>query len=34
MSPDSFTLHATCIVWDCLQRIWAEDVYLPQLLHR
>ncbi|OXU29997.1 hypothetical protein TSAR_008943 [Trichomalopsis sarcophagae] len=34
MSPDNFTLHATCIVWDCLQRIWADDVYLPQLLHR
>ncbi|XP_014216027.1 conserved oligomeric Golgi complex subunit 2-like [Copidosoma floridanum] len=34
MSPDTFTLHATCIVWDCILRLWADDVYLPQLLHR
>jgi hypothetical protein len=31
---NNFTLYATCIIWDCLQRIWAKEVYLPQLLHR
>ena len=34
MSSDSFTLHATNIVWDCLLRIWADDVFLPQLFHK
>ncbi|XP_011505049.1 PREDICTED: conserved oligomeric Golgi complex subunit 2 [Ceratosolen solmsi marchali] len=34
ISADSFTLHGTCILWDCIQRIWAKEVYLPQLLHR
>ncbi|XP_058802585.1 conserved oligomeric Golgi complex subunit 2 [Phymastichus coffea] len=34
LNPDDFTLHATNIVWDCLLRIWAKEVFLPQLLHR
>lgn len=31
---DDFTLHATCILWDCLLRVTADDAVLPQLLHR
>ncbi|KAJ8684177.1 hypothetical protein QAD02_019969 [Eretmocerus hayati] len=34
MNVDEFTLHASCIVWDCLMRVWSKDVYLPPLLHR
>ena len=34
MNSEEFSLHATCILWDCIMRAWDKDVYLPQLLHR
>lgn len=34
LTQNEFSLHATCVVWDNLQRIWADDVYLYQLFHR
>lgn len=34
VNADEFTLHVTCILWDCVMRLWAPDVYLPQLLHK
>lgn len=34
VSADEFSLHATCVLWDCVMRLWASDVYLPQLLHK
>ncbi|XP_014225281.1 conserved oligomeric Golgi complex subunit 2 [Trichogramma pretiosum] len=34
INNEEFILHATNIVWDCLLRIWTDDVFLPQLLAR
>ena len=34
IDQDSFSLHATCAVWDCSLRTWADNVFLSQLLHR
>ncbi|KZC14477.1 PREDICTED: conserved oligomeric Golgi complex subunit 2 [Dufourea novaeangliae] len=34
LTQNEFSLHATRIVWESLQRIWANDVYLYQLFHR
>ncbi|CAL7940909.1 unnamed protein product [Xylocopa violacea] len=31
---NDFSLHATCTVWDNLQKIWDNNVYLYQLFHR
>lgn len=34
LTQKDFSLHATCIIWDNLLRIWADDIYLYQLFHR
>ncbi|XP_012215519.1 conserved oligomeric Golgi complex subunit 2 isoform X1 [Linepithema humile] len=34
LTQKDFSLHATCIVWDNLLRIWADDIYLYQLFHK
>jgi len=34
LTQKDFSLHATDVVWDNLLRIWADDIYLYQLLHR
>ncbi|KAG7197029.1 hypothetical protein KM043_017562 [Ampulex compressa] len=34
LTEKSFSLLPTCVVWDNLHRIWADDVYLYQLFHR
>lgn len=34
LTQDGFSLHATCVIWDNLLRIWANDIYLYQLFHR
>ena len=34
MNSKEFTLHSTCILWDCIIRTWDKSVYLPQLLHK
>lgn len=32
--PKLFHLHSTSTLWKCLQRCWADDVYLQPLCHR
>lgn len=34
LAQNDFCLHATHVVWDNLQRIWQNNVYLSQLFHR
>ncbi|XP_053981638.1 conserved oligomeric Golgi complex subunit 2 isoform X1 [Hylaeus volcanicus] len=34
LNQNEFSLHATYVVWDNLQKIWSDDVYLYQLFHR
>ncbi|XP_031835598.1 conserved oligomeric Golgi complex subunit 2 [Nomia melanderi] len=34
LTRNEFSLHATYIVWENLQRIWTDDVYLYQLFHK
>ncbi|KAF3428619.1 hypothetical protein E2986_03735 [Frieseomelitta varia] len=34
LTQSEFSLHATCIVWENLQRIWDDNMYLYQLFHR
>ncbi|XP_014468152.1 PREDICTED: conserved oligomeric Golgi complex subunit 2 [Dinoponera quadriceps] len=34
LTQKDFSLHATCVIWDNLLRIWADDIYLYQLFHR
>lgn len=34
IDQDSFSLNATCVVWDCILRTWADNVFFSQLLHR
>lgn len=34
LTQKDFSLHATCVVWDNLLRIWADDIYLYQLFHK
>nr|XP_033189717.1 conserved oligomeric Golgi complex subunit 2 isoform X1 [Bombus vancouverensis nearcticus]XP_033189718.1 conserved oligomeric Golgi complex subunit 2 isoform X1 [Bombus vancouverensis nearcticus]XP_033189719.1 conserved oligomeric Golgi complex subunit 2 isoform X1 [Bombus vancouverensis nearcticus] len=34
LTQDDFSLYATCIIWENLQTIWDNNVYLHQLFHR
>lgn len=34
LTQNDFSLHATCIVWENIQRIWDNNVYLYQLFHK
>jgi len=34
LTQKDFSLYATCVVWDNLLRIWADDIYLYQLFHK
>ncbi|XP_017890474.1 conserved oligomeric Golgi complex subunit 2 [Ceratina calcarata] len=34
LTRNDFSLHATLVVWENLQRIWDNSVYLCQLFHR
>ncbi|XP_078047054.1 conserved oligomeric Golgi complex subunit 2 [Augochlora pura] len=34
LTQNEFSLHATCILWENLEKIWTNDVYLYQLFHR
>ena len=34
LTQSEFSLHATCTVWENLQMIWDDNVYLYQLFHR
>ncbi|XP_043265322.1 conserved oligomeric Golgi complex subunit 2 [Colletes gigas] len=34
LTQNEFSLHATHVVWENLQRIWADDIYLYQLFHQ
>lgn len=34
LTQSEFSLRATCIIWENLQRIWNDNVYLYQLFHR
>ncbi|XP_012154562.1 conserved oligomeric Golgi complex subunit 2 [Megachile rotundata] len=34
LAQNDFSLHATTITWDNLQKIWSNDIYLYQLFHR
>ncbi|XP_043272378.1 conserved oligomeric Golgi complex subunit 2 [Venturia canescens] len=34
LATNDYSLHATCVTWDCLLKIWTDGIFLPQLLHQ
>ncbi|KAK0086234.1 hypothetical protein PV325_003542 [Microctonus aethiopoides] len=34
INENQFALHATEIAWECILRIWSDEIFLPQLLHQ
>ncbi|CAK9815058.1 Conserved oligomeric Golgi complex subunit 2 [Anthophora plagiata] len=34
LTKNDFSLHATSVIWESLQKIWNDNIYLYQLFHR
>ena len=33
-SVPPFKLEVFCVLWECLHKCWADEVFLPALVHR